>query len=275
MSTGTWHLDPAALEEYLGGRLDALAGASVEQHLMHCGDCRAAVAPLVEAPALDLVWDRIEAVVHRPELPAPIRLARRMGLTEPASILLTSAASMRTAWLSSTVVALGFAFVASKFSDGGVLWPFLVVAPLVPAIGVAVSYGSAAESLESLVTTTPYGRTRLIMVRTLAVLVTCLPLAFLLSLLLPGPLWVAAAWLGPAMAMIPVMMAIASFVGPRPAAAAVAVLWSGLVIGAVRRLPETWPVEVERQLVFVLLAAVACVVLAVRARSSHPMGDAL
>ena len=85
----------------------------------------------------------------------------------------------------------------------------------------------------------------------------------------------AAAWLGPALAMIPVLMAIASFIGPRSAAAMLAVVWSGLVLGATRRLPATWPIEAQQQVVFVLLAAVACVVLLVRSRSSHPMGDAL
>ena len=94
---------------------------------------------------------------------------------------------MRTAWFSSSVVALGFAFLASRFTDGGALWPFLVVAPLVPTLGVAVSYDASAESLESLITTTPFGRARLILIRTLAVLLTCLPLALVLSLPLPGP----------------------------------------------------------------------------------------
>ncbi len=275
MTTGTWHVDPSRLEEYVDGRLDALSGASVEQHLLVCADCRTAVGPLVEAPALDLVWDRIENVVLRPEQPAPVRAARKIGLTEPASVLLTASASLRTAWLSSAAVALGFAIIASRFNDGGVLWPFLVVAPLLPVVGVAVSYDHAAESLETLISTSPYGRQRLILVRTIAVLITSLPPAFLVSLLLPGPLWVAAAWLGPALTMIPVLLAIAAFVGPRAAAAVVAMLWSGLVLGATRHLPETWPVEAERQLVFALLAAVACAVLAVRARSTHPMGDAL
>ena len=48
-------------------------------------------------------------------------------------MLLTASASLRTAWLSSSTVALGFAVVASWVTQGGVLWPFLVVAPLIPA----------------------------------------------------------------------------------------------------------------------------------------------
>ena len=118
MTTGTWHVDPAMLEDYVDGRLDALGGASVEQHLVHCADCREAVSAHVAAPPLELVWDRVETEILRPAQPAPIRAARRLGLTEPASVLLTGSASLRTAWLSSCAVALGFAVIASKFSDG-------------------------------------------------------------------------------------------------------------------------------------------------------------
>jgi hypothetical protein len=275
MTTRTWHVAPAVLSDYVEGRLDALAGASVEQHLLGCAACRTAVVPLVEDPVFDEVWAEVMTRVERPPLAAPVRLARRLGLAEPSSVLLAASASMRTAWFSSSVVALGFAFLASRFTEGGALWPFLVVAPLVPTLGVAVSYGSSAESLEMLLTTTPYGRPRLILVRALAVLVTCLPLAFALSLLLPGPAWVAAAWLGPALAMIPVMMAIASFVGPRSAAAVLALLWTGLVVGAERRLPATWPVDAPRQLTFLLLAFVAGAVLLARSRTSRQIGGAL
>ena len=65
MST-TWHVDPSRLEDYVDGRLDALAGASVEQHLLACPDCRSAVTPLVEAPAL--TWS---GTVSRPTSSVP------------------------------------------------------------------------------------------------------------------------------------------------------------------------------------------------------------
>jgi hypothetical protein len=275
MSTTPWHADASLLAAYVRGHLDAVLGASLERHLEQCPACRANIADVVETPLLDQAWTGIQDRVERPEQPVAIRIARRWGLPEPASVLLAASASLRTAWLSSSLVALAFAFVASRFSDGNRLWPFLLVAPLIPVIGVAASYGPVTDPLESLIVTSPYGRTRLILVRALAVLTTCLPWAVLLGLMLPGPTWVAAAWLGPALAMVPVLLALAAYLGPRPAAGLLAIGWSAVVLGSARHLPATWPVQAEQQLVLLALATTATVVLAVRMRRTHRIGVAL
>ncbi|MFC4785169.1 zf-HC2 domain-containing protein [Nocardioides sp. MAHUQ-72] len=274
MSTHTWHLGEDRLEAYVAGGLDAVEGTSVEQHLVACVDCRARVGALVDAPALTMAWDGVRSAVERPAQPVFIRAARRLGLSEPAAVLLTASASLRTAWLTSSLVALAFAFLAARVA-GDRIWPFLLVAPLVPVLGVAASYGPSTDALETLIVTSPYGRTRLILVRAAAVLTTCLPFSMLLSLLLPGPLWVAAAWLGPALAMIPVLLAIASFVGPRAAASVVAMGWSAVVLASTRHLAPTWPVDPDRQLVLLALAAVSVAVLVLRSRQTRQLGAAL
>jgi hypothetical protein len=275
MSTNTWHADETLLVAYLDGGLDALGGASVEQHLLVCADCRTKIGALVDSSALELGWDRVRDEMERPPQPATIRLARRLGLPETLSVLLTATASLRTAWLSSCFVALGFAYLASRFSEGEALWPFLLMAPLVPVIGVSAAYGPNSDELESLIVTSPYGRTRLILVRTLGVLTTCLPAAVLLGLALPGPDWVAAAWLGPALAMIPILLALASFAGPKVAAGVLAIAWCGVVLPSTRNLPTTWPVDADHQLVYLALAGVAGLVLAVRSRQTRRIGAAL
>ena len=66
--------------------------------------------------------------------------------------------------MSSAFIALAFALTAAHLS-GDMLWPFLLVAPLVPVLGVATAYGPSWDPLEGLVVTAPYGRTRLILVR--------------------------------------------------------------------------------------------------------------
>lgn len=278
MTTRTWHVPEERLTAYLAGALNALDGASVEQHLLHCNQCRVAVRPLTD-PAdlagLDAAWSTLAERIHRPELPFVLRLARRCGLSQPTAVLLAATAALRTAWLASAVVALGFALLASHLTSTGALWPFLLVAPLVPVLGVATAYGPAWDPLEGLVVTAPYGRARLVLVRTAAVLVSCLPVAVLLGLLLPGPGWVAVAWLGPALAMVPVMLAVAGFVGPRMAAVVVTAAWAGFVGGAVRSLPPTWPVEPAQQVLFVLLAGTAGLVLAARSQRTRRMGVAL
>lgn len=273
--TQTWHADPAVLAAYVAGTIDAIHGASIEQHLARCADCRAAIATFVEPRPLELAWAGVRDAVESPEQPFLIRMARRCGLPEPTSVLLAATASLRSAWLAGAFFALSFATLAASLSSGGMLAPFLLVAPLVPVIGVAAAYGSQHDPLESLVVTAPYGRTRLILTRTLAVLATVLPFTGLLGLLLPGPTWIAGAWLGPALALVPIMLAVSSFVGPRTGAAVVAMGWCAVVVFSLRGLPTTWPVEATQQLVYLAFAALACAVLLVRSRADRRIGAVL
>ena len=278
MTTETqgWHADPALLSSYLAGALDAVTGASVEQHVDRCESCRRSVGHLLEPQLVERTWAGIRDAVERPPLPASIRLARRLGLPEPTAVLLAAAASLRSAWLVGAFLSLSFAALAAYLSGGTALAPFLLVAPLAPVLGVAAAYGPRQDSLEGLVATAPYGRTRLILVRTLAVLVSVLPLTALLGLALPGPLWLAGAWLGPALALVPVLLALAGFVGPRVAATVVLLGWSSVVVASTRRgLGPAWPVEAGQQEVYLVLALAACAVIAVRLGIDRQRGVAL
>ena len=278
MTTGTqgWHADPMLLASYLAGELDAVTGASVEQHVSRCATCRSAVGPLLESQLVERTWAGIRDAVERPRLPVPIRLARRLGLSESAAVLLAAAASLRGAWLVGAFVSLSFATLAAYLSGGTALAPFLLVAPLAPVLGVAAAYGPRQDPLEALVATAAYGRTRLILLRTIAVLVSVLPVTALLGLALPGPRWLAAAWLGPALALVPVLLALAGFVGPRAAATVVLLGWSSVVVASTRvGLDPAWPVEAAQQGVYLALAVAACAVIAVRLRIDRRRGVAL
>ena len=83
------------------------------------------------------------------------------------------------------------------------------------------------------------------------------------------------AWLGPALAMVPVSMALASFIGPRNAAAALAIVWSAAVLGTLRGLPPTWLLHAPQQSVYLLLAATALVILLLKARHDRQIGAVL
>ena len=278
MTTGTqgWHADPALLARYIAGELDALSGASVEQHVSRCETCRAAVGQLLEPQLVERTWAGIRDAVEPPPLPIPIRLARRLGLPEPTAVLLAAAASLRGAWLVGAFLSLSFATLAAYLSGGTALAPFLLVAPLAPVLGVAVAYGPRQDPLEALVATAAYGRTRLILLRTIAVLVSVLPVTALLGLTVPGPRWLAAAWLGPALALVPVLLALAGFVGPRAAAAVVLLGWSSVVVASTRGgLGPTWPVEAAQQGVYFALAVAAGAVIAVRLGIDRQRGVAL
>lgn len=278
MTTRTqgWHADPTLLSSYLAGDLDAVTGASVEQHVSRCQTCRAAVGQLLEPQLVERTWAGIRDAVERPPLPYPVRLARRWGLSEPTAVLLAAAASLRGAWLVGAFLSLSFATFAAYVSDGTALAPFLLVAPLAPVLGVAAAYGPHQDPLEALVATAPYGRTRLILLRTTAVLVSVIPVTALLGLAIPGPPWLAAAWLGPALALVPMLLALAGFVGPRFAATVVSLGWSSVVVASTRGgLDPTWPVQAAQQGVYLVLAVAACAVIAVRIGTERQRGVAL
>ncbi len=277
MTTGTqgWHAGPELLSSYLAGTLDAVMSASVEQHVSRCDTCRAAVGPLLEPLMVEHTWAGIRDVVERPPLPSVLRLARRCGLPEPTAVLLAGAASLRGAWLVGAFLSLSFATLAAYASGGTALAPFLLVAPLAPVLGVAAAYGPRQDPLEALVATAPYGRTKLILLRTIAVLVSVLPVTALLGLAIPGPPWLAAAWLGPALALVPVLLALAGFVGPRTAATVVSLGWSSVVLASTRGLDPTWPVEAAQQDAYLMLAVAACAVIAIRSGALRQRGVAL
>ena len=102
-----------------------------------------------------------------------------------------------------------------------------------------------------------------------------LPVTALLGLAVPGPPWLAAAWLGPALALVPVLLALAGFVGPRAGAALVSVGWTSVVLASTRGLGPTWPVEAAQQIAYLVLAMSACVVIAVRAGADRQRGAVL
>lgn len=278
MTTGTqgWHTGPALLSSYLAGALDAITGASVEQHVNRCQTCRTAVASLLEPQLMERTWAGVRDAVERPPLPYPLRLVRRCGLPEPTAVLLAAAASLRGAWLVGAFLSVSFATLAAHVSGGTSLAPFLLVAPLAPVLGVAAAYGPRQDPLEALVATAPYGRTKLVLLRTIAVLVSVLPVTALLGLAVPGPPWLAAAWLGPALALVPVLLALAGFVGPRVAATIVSLGWSSVVVASTRGgLDPTWPVEAAQQGVYLMLGVAACAVIAIRSGVHRQRGVAL
>lgn len=84
------------------------------------------IATLVDVRPLELAWGGVRDAVESPGQPFLIRVARRCGLPEPASVLLAATASLRSAWLVGAFLALSFATLAVSLSAGRMLAPFLL-----------------------------------------------------------------------------------------------------------------------------------------------------
>lgn len=227
---GTWHANEAELRALAEGVVGPVLGASVESHLMRCATCRARMNDFVDAELLASAWTSIRETVEAPRSSVVERLLRRSGVSAESGRLLVAVPAMRGAWLLGATSALVFAGAAAAFASGIGLGLFLLVAPLVPVMGVAAAYGGDADPSHELVVTSPYSAGRLLLLRTTAVLATSLPVAALVGLALPGPAWLAVAWLIPALAFVSVSLAAAPFVGATFSSGAVAASWSVVVI---------------------------------------------
>ena len=153
-----------------------------------------------DSAELALAWTGIRAAIQRPALPPVLRLLRRIGLSEQDSVLLSASQSLRGPWTLATSAILVFA-VAASFpgqSIGQAL--YLLVAPLVPVLGVVAAF-AAGDTGAELTGPTPYSKTRLALLRTAAVIVTTVPLVVALGAIVPGIGWLAIAWLGPALGL--------------------------------------------------------------------------
>ncbi|MFD8385994.1 zf-HC2 domain-containing protein, partial [Streptomyces sp. NPDC059679] len=134
------------------------------------------------------------------------------------------------AMLVTGVVAAGAARAAGV---SGVRPLLLVLAPVLPSAGVAVSYGRHADPMHELAASTPSGGLRLLLTRTAAVLAVSVPLLTLVGQLLPAAAGApaASAWLLPGLALTLAALALASYVGCRIATCAVTAGWL-LAVGA-------------------------------------------
>ena len=272
-----WHVAPDALRAYAGRRLDATRTSSVDQHLLACVACRAAVADAMSATELDLldaIWTDIIDDVDRPRVNVVEWSMRRLGVRDHLARLLAATPALRVSWLFAITITLLFAAanaVRPQGSDG----LLLLVAPLVPLVGIATAYGRPVDPLFEIAKAAPLPASRLFLLRSVAVLATAVPLALLASLIVPYEGLRAVAWLAPALGLAGVSLALSTWIRPLGAAAgagtawllALAVLWRREVVDgfgatAVHALPPFAP---SGQVFFLGLALLGAAIFARRA----------
>jgi putative zinc finger protein len=266
------HADVTVLRAYADGTASPVAAASVEEHLMLCGSCRETFAPLVPAPPLDETWARIRTRVEAPRPSAAERLATRLGLSAESARILCAVPAFRGAWMLGVFVVTLFSLTAGAAAEQFGLAIFLLLAPLAPVAGVAACFGGDADPCFELVTVTPYSSFRLLLLRTAGVLATAVPAAVLVGYLLPGPAWLAVAWLTPAVAAVVSTLVLGPVVGATPAAVIVAAPWTAAVMLAAYAREPLGLVGPAAQVVLATVAVAAVVVLLVRQHSFDHLG---
>ena len=265
-----WHLDDDTLRRYVD-RADSLAeGASAEQHLLSCGQCRGRVNAAVDVIDFAAVWDRTRDAVEVPRPSVFERLLRVAGLPGHEARLVAVASAFRGVWLTGAAAVLAFAALAAVAGHARGLWLFLAVAPVVPCLVVASSYDPRLDPALQPELVTPYPALRLILLRTIAVLALALPAVLLLGLVIPGE--APFAWLLPAVGFVAVVLAASTWVSPLRAAIAVSSVWLAVVwlLAARPGSPEA-VLQARAQAGFLVLAAASFVIFLVRRRRLHQL----
>jgi hypothetical protein len=267
-----WHVGDAALRGYADGSASAIAGASVEAHLMGCATCRQRLGALIPREPLEKAWEAVRTAMETPRVSVVERLLGWLGVPTESARLLAAVPAFRGAWLLGLLTITAFAGAAAAMSEIYGVALFLLVAPLAPVAGVAASFGGDADPSHELVTVTPHPAARLLLLRTGGVLATSLPIAVLVGLVLPGSAWLAVAWLMPAVAGVTLSLALTPMIGCTAASAAVAGTWAVVVGSGIRMRDPLEVVEPVMQLGFIAITSVALVVLIMRSASFEQIG---
>jgi hypothetical protein len=271
MSTGNWHCDPIVLRRYVSGDADAVSSASVEQHLIRCAACRADLTPLVDPDQLARAWTGVREEIARAPLPVPLRLLRRAGLREEDAALLNASRTLYVPWILVTVALCVVAVAASMPGDQLGQALYLLVAPLVPVLGVAFAFHTTDPMVE-LTNATAYSKLRLVLLRTMAVIVTTVPLVVGMGALVAGIGWLSVAWLGPAFGLTLLTLVGLTWWRPVPVSSVIGAGWAIVVSVGYRHHDVAAAIRLDVQIWYLVLGAVTAVALAVRIRSAHTPG---
>jgi hypothetical protein len=235
MSTTGWHVPDEEIRRYADRESTPPWLWSTEAHLAACPDCRDRLAAAADPGLVPAGWARLDAELDAPK-PGPLEAVLvRLGVPEHTARLLAATPVLRLSWLAAVAVTLAFIATAAHLAQAmAVPILFLAVAPLLPLVGVAISFGPGVDPTYELTLVAPLHTFRLLLLRCAAVLTATTALSAGASLALPeyGP--VVLGWLLPALALTLLSLALTPRLGPVTAAVAVGVGWAVLLASTVR-----------------------------------------
>jgi hypothetical protein len=159
------------------------------------------------------------------------RILIRAHMPEPVARLIASKPAFRWAFVVAVFVVLQVA-ASGATANGGPeqLAVFLALAPLVPIVGVAMSYGVGVDRSYEVAVAAPLSGLRLVLVRTTVVFISSAAIALVVALLSPTGGWLRFGWVLPGLAGTALTLVVGERIGFRRAALAVGVSWLVVVI---------------------------------------------
>jgi hypothetical protein len=178
----------------------------------------------------------LDAILGEVIAPRRSRLERALlwlRVPEPTARLVAATPVLRWSWFAAVALVLMLAATAGakQWQPGDQLAVFLALAPLVPVMGVALAYGPHSDRAYEVTVATPLSGLRLILLRTITVVVAAAALSVLTVLTAPTNGLLRLAWLLPAFATTTTALAFGTHLGVRRACTGVGLAWLTLVVG--------------------------------------------
>ncbi|WP_246103105.1 zf-HC2 domain-containing protein [Streptomyces piniterrae] len=218
-SPHTTHLEDQMLRAYAYGELLPPRLAHADAHVADCPHCRSRLGDLGDRARTDTGWARLRAVMDVPQ-PGPVeRALLRCGVPDHTARLIAATPALRRSWLIGATVTLLLTVAVARWgrADAAPL-PFFVLAPALPVIGVAASFGPRSDPMYEMTLVAPVHGLRLLLVRTVAVVGTTAALVGAAAVAMPGPALRALGWLLPSLALTLITLALSARLDPAVAA---------------------------------------------------------
>jgi len=217
----TWHVSQEMMASYRDNASSDAASHSLELHLIECEPCRRIAYEAVDPDRRDRIWAGITERVDTPRSRWIERALRPFGVPTHIARLIAMTPSVQPSWLVAVAIILALAALAAP-NLGPI--PFLVVAPLVPVVGVAIAFGHPIDPVHEIGVASPTGGFRLVLIRASAVLMASIAISVVPALFLREFRWMVV-WLLPALACTLLVLVISTFTHLSTAAVVVSLLW--------------------------------------------------
>jgi len=204
-----------------------------------------------------------EVVPAERRAPALDRTLIRLGVHDDVAGIVAATPSLRSSWMLAALAAAAFAAWGGN-DDPRLLTVIAILAPILPVAGVAAAYGPWADPMFEVTQASPASGFRVLLLRSIAVLLSAGVLVAVATLLVPSTGIDALAWILPSLALCSTSLMLATFMPLSRAAALVAFAWLALAAFVAAKQPALTLLRGPAQLGFTLVTVLSSLIVARR-----------